>query len=213
MDRQFTLSLREDTRKEEDTFRMAILGHTKVGKSTVSCRLVNLWTTLSRQTKEKGRKGRKGRKGCSDLGIKGRSLTVNFVDIAVNTVCPFLQPLPSCDAYVLVYSLVCDESYEAVVAAKDHIIQQEGSSVPIVFVANKKDIADSVDQTQRMYQHLNINCEWENGHMEISAEMDDTVMPVLEQIMKRHQKYVSEKKRASRVSKTFPSVRNLFSRN
>ncbi|XP_046571953.1 GTP-binding protein rhb1-like [Haliotis rubra] len=209
MARQFTLSLTENSEKEEDTFKLTVLGHKGVGKSTFNCRLMKHWIELSRQEKKKWKRS----KGCGDLGIKGRSLTVDTVDITVKARFPFMQKLPSCDVYVLVYSLVCDGSFEAVVAARDQIIQQEGPLVPIVFVANKTDIADSVDKTERVYRDLNISCEWENGHVEISAERDTSVLPVLEQIMKRHQKYVSpgEKKRRSKFSKALRSIRNRFS--
>ncbi|XP_071094912.1 GTP-binding protein Rhes-like [Haliotis cracherodii] len=173
MSRRFTLHSDTRTSSEEDTFNLAVIGDGSVGKSTTVCRLIKHWTELSSQAHKKSKKHKKSH---GDLGIKGRSLTVEIVDTSSKKRFPFLQRLPSCDAYVLVYSLVCDDSFDFVVAARDQILQQEGPSVPIVFVANKTDIADSVDKTERVYRDLNISCEWDNGHEEISAEKDTSII-------------------------------------
>ncbi|XP_048253933.1 GTP-binding protein rhb1-like [Haliotis rufescens] len=176
MSRRFTLhSEVSSILVEEDSFNLAVIGDSSVGKSTLICRLIKHWTEQSSKSHKKSKKRRNAR---VDLGIKGRNLTVDIVDTSTTKTCTFPQGLPSIDVYVLVYSLVCDDSFESVVAARDQILQQEGPSVPIVFVANKTDIAGSVDKTERMSRDLNISCEWEHGHVEISAEKDLSVLQI-----------------------------------
>ncbi|XP_046353142.2 ras-like protein family member 10B [Haliotis rufescens] len=177
MSRRFTLhSEVSSISEEEDSFNLAVIGDSSEGKLTLICRLIKHWTE---QSSKSHKKSKKRGNAPADLGIKGRSLTVDIVDTSTTKSCTFPQGLPSFDVYVLVYSLVCDGSFESVVAARDQILQQEGPSVPNVFVANKTDIVGSVDKTERMSRDLNISCEWEHGHVEISAEKDLSVIQFL----------------------------------
>ncbi|XP_046572746.1 ras-like protein rasV [Haliotis rubra] len=194
---------------EDETLRLAVIGDSRVGKSTIVARLFKHWTELTSCSKQKGKTG------ADALGIQGRDVIVDIVDTPTKKCLSFMQRPPSCDVYVLVYSLVCDESFESAVAAREQIIRLRGPKVPIVFVANKTDIADSVDKTERVYRDLNISCEWENGHVEISAEKDTSVLPVLEQIMRRHHKYVSpidRKENLSGLKGRIVSIKKLFSK-
>ncbi|XP_067673806.1 uncharacterized protein [Haliotis asinina] len=202
------ISIDSDAKSSSDdgeTFHLAVIGDSGVGKSTFTSRITKHWTDLSATV------SKKGSEPAEDLGINGQGLTVDIIDTSTKKRFSFLQRFCTCDVYVLVYSLVSDASFESAVAAREKILQQKGPTVPIVFVANKTDIADSVDKTERVYRDLNISCEWEHGHVEISAEQDTSIIQVLEQIMKRHHKYVSETK--PKTVSRLTSIRKFFSRN
>ncbi|XP_071094734.1 GTP-binding protein Rheb homolog [Haliotis cracherodii] len=164
------------------SLNLLVVGDHGVGKRSLSSRLEDCWrdsaTSISRQTTE------------DVLGIGGKTLHI-LVQEASSGRTSFLQRVPTSDVYLLVYSITDDVSFQVAVNIREKILKQKGANVPIVFVANKTDIGQSVDRTERVYRDLNISCEWEHGHVEISAEKDDSVFKVMEQILKRHNKYIA----------------------
>ncbi|XP_048253931.1 GTP-binding protein rhb1-like [Haliotis rufescens] len=148
------------------SLNLLVMGGHGVGKHTLSDRLIDCWkdsaTSISRQTTE------------DVLGIGEKTLQTQVQEASSGRT-SFLQRVPTSDVYLLVYSITDDASFQEAVNIRERILNQKGANVPIVFAANKTDIGQSVDQIERVYRDLNISCEWEHGHVEISAEKDDSV--------------------------------------
>ncbi|XP_071094526.1 ras-related protein Rap-1b-like [Haliotis cracherodii] len=179
MDPETERILKEEPRRpEKSSLKMVVMGYQGVGKKTLMDGLQGKWSEI------RSKKTRKGERD-DDLGIRGRDLNVEIIHTAVKRHFPFIQRLPSCDAYLLVYSLVCEDSFKSVTAVREQIIKQKGDSIPIIFVANKTDIAQDTDKTVRVYRDLSISCEWEHGHYEVSARDSSDINRVLEHTMRR----------------------------
>ncbi|XP_067667630.1 GTP-binding protein Rheb homolog 1-like [Haliotis asinina] len=162
----------------KSSLKLVVMGYQGAGKKTFVDGIQRNWSEL------KSRRTRKG-DDSDDLGIRGRDVKIEVIETAVKRPFSFIQGLPSCDAYLLVYSMVCEDSFKSVTAVREQIIQQKGDSIPIIFVANKTDIAQDLDKTQRVYRDLFVSCEWEHGHYEISARNSTDINKVLQNTMRR----------------------------
>ncbi|XP_046574254.1 GTP-binding protein Rheb homolog 1-like [Haliotis rubra] len=178
MDPETERFLQEPGCQGKSSLKMVVMGYQGAGKKTLVDGIQRNWSELRSRSSRKGER-------TDDLGIRGRDVNIEVIETAVKRPFPFIQRLPSCDAYLLVYSMVCEDSFKSVTAVRDQIIQQKGDSIPIIFVANKTDIAQNVDKTRRVYRDLFISCEWEHGHYEISARNSTDINRVLQNTMRR----------------------------
>ncbi|XP_046565287.1 GTP-binding protein Rheb homolog 1-like [Haliotis rubra] len=191
-------------KRDAKSLNVLVMGGDGVGKRTLISRLMDCWkktaTSISQLATD------------DILGIGGKTLDIRTQEASTGRM-SFLQRIPTSDVYLLIYSMIDDASFQIAVSIRERILAQKGPNVPIVFVANKTDIGQSVDQIERVYRDLNISCEWENGHVEISAEKDESVYKVLEQILKRYKKYVGLTSRTERTPENpsrFQAFKKLF---
>ncbi|XP_067657940.1 uncharacterized protein [Haliotis asinina] len=169
------VTLNKDGFDDVGSFRLAVCGDHGVGKSTLISRLQELWKetvdTVSLKTTYDAY-------GIADMDLE--------ITKRVTSTVASLERVPVSDAYLLVYSLTDADSFQSVVAERENLLDHHGQTVPIVFVANKVDIAGPTERVDSVTRDLGITCQWEHGYVEVSAEDDDYVYKVIEQIVKHY---------------------------
>ncbi|XP_071115727.1 GTP-binding protein Rheb homolog [Haliotis cracherodii] len=188
MNRESKITLNNDCCDHDElgSFHIAVCGDHGVGKRTLISKLKELWkeTVDSVSTKTTY-----DAYGISDMGLAVTKRNTSRVSS--------LERVTVCDAYLLVYSLTDAASFQSVVAHRERLLDQHGIAVPIVFVANKVDIAGPTEKVDSVTRDLNITCQWEHGYVEVSAEDDVYIYKVIEQLVKHYTRVGPELRKGS----------------
>ena len=87
------------------------------------------------------------------------------------------------NAFILVYSLDNEESWNEVGRLREQIIQKRGARVPIVIVGNKNDLPMDQWQVQPELTETIAAMDWECGYVECSAKDNVGIMEVFKQLL------------------------------
>ncbi|XP_046556170.1 uncharacterized protein LOC124265421 [Haliotis rubra] len=163
------VTLNKDCCDDLGRFHLSVCGDHGVGKRTLISRLQELWKetvdTVSLKTTYDA------------YGIADMELDITRRDTSSVA---SLGRVPLSDAYLLVYSLTDAASFYSVVAERNSLLDQHGETVPIVFVANKVDIAGPTERVDSVTRDLSITCLWEHGSVKVSdEEAASTMKPVI----------------------------------
>ena len=145
----------------------------------------------------------------------GVKLTLDILDTAGAYAFPAMRQLAIShgDAFVLVYSVDDEASFEAVTELREQILRQKGvltddddksksdkdtdedddedtilmppKNVPIVIVANKVDICDEKKTLGRVTAESIVCMEWGNGFVEASAKDNVNIVGIFKEILRQ----------------------------
>ncbi|XP_046325708.1 ras-related protein Rap-2a-like [Haliotis rufescens] len=92
----------------------------------------------------------------------------------------------NCDAFMLVYSVDDQDSFEVMQRLRHEIIELKmDKNVPIVFVANKQDLPDDKKVVSSKSAEYLIRRKWRHGYVEASSSNYDQVCEAFKQIVRQ----------------------------
>jgi len=166
--------------EKEKHYRLVVLGAAAVGKSSIISQfLYDRFLSEYQETVEDMHHGQ----FCQN----GVQLTLDILDTAGAHSFPAMRKLAisTADAFVLVYSLDDNASFEAVKELRDQVLQERGEDIPIVVVGNKADVSQERRIIQRETAEGIVCVEWGNGYVEASAKDGVNVVGVFKEILRQ----------------------------
>lgn len=153
--------------------RVAMLGAKGVGKTSIAQKYVN--RSFSAHNKEPIEGVFQKRVGRYEIEIR---------DISVDDVFPKKHLGPrvlSCDAFVLVYAVDDDASFDYLTDLREKIILKKGENVPIVVAGNKSDL--SIRQVHSVMADCIVSIDWEHAHFEVAAKTNHNINKIFQKII------------------------------
>jgi small GTP-binding protein len=153
---------------QKDRYRIVVMGGAKVGKSAIVNRfLFERFISEYKATVEE--------MYTEEYSINDMALTLDFLDTAGSYQFPDMRKLyiSTADAFILVYSVDDEASFEEVKQLRQQVIDQKGDELtPIIIVGNKADVEDKQREVQCEMAESTVALDWGNGFMEASAKDD-----------------------------------------
>ena len=175
----------DPSKQDKSRYRIVVMGSAGVGKSAIISQfLYDNFQFEYNQTVEELHQG--------EYDLNGVKLTLDILDTAGAYSFPAMRRLAisTGDAFVLVYSVDDEASFEAVTELREQILGEKGTEdVPIVIVANKVDVAGSGVDVRRTLGRVtaeSIVCvEWGNGYVEASAKDNVNIVGIFKEILRQ----------------------------
>ena len=174
-------------RQMKDKYRIVVMGAARVGKTCLVSRfLYHDFVSQYKATVEEFHQG--------EYEINGRPLTLDVLDTAGSYEFPAMRDLSIAtgDAFILVYSLEDEQSFERVRELRQQILDakqtsaqgQKAADTPIVIVGNKADLdSPNLSPTQRATVESTVSIDWGHGYVEASAKDDINVRAVFKELL------------------------------
>ncbi|OWF43164.1 GTP-binding protein Rhes [Mizuhopecten yessoensis] len=165
---------------EERHCRLTVMGASCVGKSAIISQF--LYDTFSSDYHETVEDLHR-----KEVDINGSKVILDILDTAGTHEFPGMRKLAiaTSDAFILVYSVDNDASFEEVKLLREQIVNERGdTNVPIVIVGNKADVGE---QTRIMEQETaeTIACvEWGCGYVEASAKQNLNIPQIFAEMLR-----------------------------
>lgn len=158
-------------------YRLVIMGAAKVGKTSIVKRFlydefqIEHTPTVEDVYREE-----------YNLGDYG--LVLDILDTSGSYEFPAMRDLAisTGDAFVLVYSIDNNDSFEEVRMLRDKILDRRKSNVPILVVGNKCDLEEK-RMVKREVAETVIRMDWENGFVESSAKNNLNIFEVFKELL------------------------------
>ena len=167
--------------KNKSRYRVVVMGAAGVGKSAIISQfLYDRFQHEYQQTVEELHQG--------EYDLNGVKLTLDILDTAGAYSFPAMRQLAisTSDAFVLVYSVEDDASFQAVTDLREQILEEKGTEdVPIVIVANKVDVGDERRTLGRITAESIVCVEWGNGYVEASAKDNVNIVGIFKEILRQ----------------------------
>ncbi|XP_013415000.1 GTP-binding protein Rhes-like [Lingula anatina] len=166
---------------DKQHFNVVFLGAAKVGKSSIVSRLRGgPLSEVYVPTVE----------DCHRLVYlnHGEEMVIDVIDTAGYYSFPAMKKLniSNGDAFVLVYSVDDNSSFEEVRKLRQVILDaKNASNVPIVIVGNKSDLAgkDAVIGLSRKISELTASVDWGNIHLKASAKQNNNISQIIMELL------------------------------
>ncbi|XP_045594724.1 ras-related protein Rap-2b isoform X2 [Procambarus clarkii] len=158
-------------------YRVVVMGAAKVGKTAIINQfLYDSFTPKYTRTVEEMHHG--------EYEVSGMSLTLDILDTSGSYEFPAMRELSvnTADAFILVYSITDDESFQEVRHLRDFILQTKKETVPIVVVGNKADLEEQRAVPQETAETI-VLVKWENGFLEASAKDNLNVLHIFKELL------------------------------
>ena len=164
----------------KDHYRIVVMGAAGVGKTCiVSQFLYEKFVAEYKETVEELHRGQ--------YEVHGKHLTLDILDTSGSYEFPAMRTLSisTGDAFVLVYSVGDEESFDEVKRLRDQVLQQKAGSdqVPIVIVGNKADIDDNARVISPLAAETTVNIDWGNGYVEASAKDNFNIVGIFKELL------------------------------
>eukprot|EP00105_Crassostrea_gigas_P037474 XP_019921622.1 PREDICTED: ras-related protein Rap-1b [Crassostrea gigas] len=170
--------------KEDRTalhYRLTIMGAAGVGKSCIISQfLYDRFISEYKETVEEFHRG--------EYTVDGRELILDILDTAGAHSFPAMRRLAisTSDAFVLVYSIDDESSFQGVKDLRDIILaERTDKRVPIVVVGNKSDISMEKRAIMKETAESIVCFDWENGYVEASAKDSINVAGIFKEILRQ----------------------------
>ena len=161
--------------------RIVVMGAAGVGKSAIISQfLYDSFRQEYNKTIEELHQG--------EYDFNGLKLTLDILDTAGAYSFPAMRQLAisTSDAFVLVYSVNDESSFDAVTQLREQILVEKcRSDVPIVIVANKVDVGDDRRTIDRITAESIVCVEWGNGYVEASAKDNFNIVGIFKEILRQ----------------------------
>ncbi|XP_055619751.1 GTP-binding protein Di-Ras2 [Toxorhynchites rutilus septentrionalis] len=180
--REKPLKIDENSINTNVRHKIVVMGAAKVGKSSLITQF--LYSTFSPKYKRTVEEMHHGH-----FSVGGVNLTLDILDTSGSYEFPAMRALSisSADAFILVYDISDSVTFEEVKAIREQIHEIKATTtVPIVVVGNKTDLADEdedVRQIQRDTTESMISVDWENGFVEASAKLNRNVAQIFKELL------------------------------
>nr|XP_022318728.1 ras-related protein Rap-1b-like [Crassostrea virginica] len=162
-------------------YRLTIMGAAGVGKSCIISQfLYDRFISEYKETVEEFHRG--------EYTVDGRELILDILDTAGAHSFPAMRRLAisTSDAFVLVYSIDDESSFQGVKDLRDIIISERGDKhVPIVVVGNKADISEEKRAIMKETAESIVCFDWGNGYVEASAKDNINVVGIFKEILRQ----------------------------
>ena len=178
----------------KDHYRLVVMGAAGVGKTCIVNRfLYENFISEYKATVEELHRG--------EYEVNGVSLTLDILDTSGAFPFPAMRKLSirTGDAFVLVYSIDDEASFDEVRNIREQIIEEKGSeTVPIVVVGNKID-KENIDTTstgsstsnsdnlirpvEKETAESTANLDWGSGYVEASAKDDTNIVGIFKELL------------------------------
>lgn len=162
---------------EDINFRVAVMGSTGVGKSSIISQfLYEQFQDTHHETVE-------------DMHHKlfkvgSKTVTLNILDTAGHNEFPAMKKLAisTSNAFVLVYSVTDQNSFDEMKRLRDEITTSRGS-VPTVIVCNKADVKSEA-VIERYTMDSIVSIDWEATFVEVSAKENVNVSAIFQELLR-----------------------------
>ena len=163
-----------NTTSNLNTTNLMILGKEGAGKTTIFKQFHRYFkTNYPDDTK----------KDMNRLMIKNDNINAVVADVnlpmTLNQICLF--SVSKGDAFVLVYAVDDNDSFEYVEAIKDYLMDRKAERFPIIIIGNKNDLSERAMQFEVV--DCLVSIEWEMKYLELSALDDNIVVKILETLL------------------------------
>lgn len=162
-------------------YRLTIMGTAGVGKSCIISQfLYDRFISEYKETVEEFHRG--------EYTVDGRELILDILDTAGAHSFPAMRRLAisTSDAFVLVYSIDDESSFQGVKDLRDIILAERGDKrVPIVVVGNKSDISMEKRAIMKETAESIVCFDWGNGYIEASAKDNINVVGIFKEILRQ----------------------------
>lgn len=173
----------------KDRYRLVVMGAARVGKTCLVSRMLHQeFVSKYKATVEEFHQG--------EYEINGRPLTLDILDTAGSYEFPAMRDLSIAtgDAFILVYSVEDEDSFERVRDLRQQILDKKQSEAeregkepqvtPIVIVGNKADRSrPPLSPTQRATFETTVSIDWGHGYVEASAKDNFNVSAVFKELL------------------------------
>ncbi|KAK6169454.1 hypothetical protein SNE40_020508 [Patella caerulea] len=187
-------------------FRIVVMGAAAVGKSAIISQfLYERFVSEYKETIEELHRG--------EYNVKGTQLVLDILDTAGAHSFPAMRKLAiaTSNAFILVYSVNDDTSFDEVKAMREQIIaERDDENVPIVIVANKTDILEEKRIISRETAETLVSVEWGNGYIEASAKENINIVGIFKEILRQSKFQYSLSPAVERRRISMPAI--LFSK-
>ncbi len=159
-------------------YRIIVMGAAGVGKTCIISQF--LYETFHTQYKPTVEELHRG-----EYEINGLPLTLDILDTSGEYEFPAMRQLSisTGDAFILVYSVTDEASFEVVKKLREQILVQKNDEfTPIVIVGNK---ADCIKERQipRETAETTVNIDWDNGFVEGSAKNNINIVGIFQELL------------------------------
>ena len=162
-------------------YRLTIMGAAGVGKSCIISQfLYDRFISEYKETVEEFHRG--------EYTVDGRELILDILDTAGAHSFPAMRRLAisTSDAFVLVYSIDDESSFQGVKDLRDIILsERKDDRVPIVVVGNKADISEEKRAIMKETAESIVCFDWGNGYVEASAKDNINVVGIFKEILRQ----------------------------
>ncbi|XP_071109183.1 ras-related protein Rap-2a-like [Haliotis cracherodii] len=163
------------------TFKIVVLGAPRVGKSTIISQFLHQkfielhWFTIELEQET------------TLIGKEGRQVSLEIVDTPGGYCFGARRrfAIESGDAFILVFSLEDECSFETVAMIREDILRiKRKNKVPILLVGNKTDIEDDRKITGKTGAELFAKKEWKTKYVEACGKDHSSVTRVFQKLLK-----------------------------
>ncbi|XP_058053420.1 ras-related protein Rap-2b-like [Anopheles bellator] len=166
---------------KKERHRVTMMGAARVGKSSIISQfLYEKYLSRYKQTIEEMHRGE------YELP-DGSSLTLDILDTSGSYQFPAMRALSinTSGAFILVYAVDDEETWNEVERLREQIISVRGSRVPIVIVGNKADVPEEQRQVTFKVARSRVLLEWGCGYAECSAKNNEGILTVFKQLLRQ----------------------------
>ncbi|XP_067671646.1 ras-related protein Rap-1b-like [Haliotis asinina] len=185
-----TPSFHSSTSGSESSFRIAVMGASAVGKSAIVNRLIH-------GKFHRGYAATIQDRYITDIDVNGSRVMLDIFDTPGAYCFANVRRLAitNSEAFVLVYSVGDESSFENMAKIRDLIIQEKSEGVPILVVGNKSDLTTSDRFISKDKAYCMITNGWNHQYMETSAKDNVNVSEIFQLIVSQTRTYFHEKRR------------------
>ncbi|XP_046551768.1 ras-related protein Rap-1b-like [Haliotis rubra] len=185
-----TPSFNSSTSGSESSFRIAVMGASAVGKSAIVSQFV-----LGKFPR--GYAATIQERYIRDIDVNGSHVVLDIFDTPGAYCFANVRRLAiaNAEAFVLVYSVGDESSFENMAKMRDLIVQEKSDGVPILVVGNKSDLTTSDRFISKDKAYCMVTNGWNHRYMEASAKDNENILEIFQLIVSQTKSYFSEKSR------------------